>query len=159
MNYIQHELSQQLLWMLIVAAPLARDKQGKYVHDAANTRYTTATSGQAKWGGMTWPGRDRLKELTDLITENRKEHHQEIQGIESHLLELVRAKNKRDEIDERKRQRRRAVVPVAEVQVEEVVDDAPDDFDKWWISHPPSLSFALLAVDPRCLGWFFGCGS
>ena len=111
--------------------PLARTKEGKYVHEAANTKYTTATSGQAKWGGMTEAGRARLGELTDLITENRKERLEDIKGIESHLLELVREKHGRDKIDERRRQRRRSVAPVAEVQVEEIVDDAPEDFSKW----------------------------
>ena len=76
-------------------------------------------------------GRARLGELTDLITENRKERLEDIKGIESHLLELVREKHGRDKIDERRRQRRRSVAPVAEVQVEEIVDDAPEDFSKW----------------------------
>ena len=72
--------------------PLARDPQGKYVHSDADTVYTTATSGQAKWGGMTKEGRDRLQELTDLIAQNRKERPEEIKGIESHILEFGEAK-------------------------------------------------------------------
>ena len=51
--------------------------------------------------------------------------------IESHILELVRQKHGRDEIDERRRQRRRAAVPDPVAQVQEIEDDAPDDFDKW----------------------------
>ena len=111
--------------------PLASHDQGKCVHEDANTVYTTATSGQAKWGGMTKEGRDHLQELTDLIAQNRKERPEEIKGIESHILELVRQKHGRDEINERRRQRRRAAVPDPEAQVQEVEDDAPDDFDKW----------------------------
>ena len=109
---------------------LARNQDGTYVHQDANTIYTTSTSGQAKWGGLTKEGRNRLQELTALITENRKNRKEEIKGIESHLLELVREKNGRAEIDARRQQRRRAVAPVAAAEVVEE-DAAPDDYDAW----------------------------
>ena len=110
--------------------PLARKKDGTYVHQEANTRYTTSTSGQARWGGLTQEGRERLKELTTMITQNRKERAEEIKGIESHLLELVREKNGRAEIDARRAQRRRSVAPVAAAEVVEA-DDAPEDYSQW----------------------------
>ena len=110
--------------------PLRRNEDGKFVEEDVDTKCTTATSGQAKYGGLTKEGRDRLQELQEQIKQNREENAEKINQVETTVLTMVRKLNRRDKIDERRKKRRKKVVPVPD-PMEEDDDEDPEDFSKW----------------------------
>ena len=105
----------------------------KYVAKEMETPYTSSNQGQQRFGGLNKTGKKRMVELHEMIVENRKEHPEDIKAVEASILELVRKKNKRNEIDERKKQRGKKVVAVLEASVEDSDDEEDDenDYSKW----------------------------
>ena len=116
--------------------PLARHKsgpnKGEFKEERANTTWTTSTSGQAKWGGITPEGRNKITELTNQIAQNRKENADYIREVEEEALALLRKKHGRDQIDERRKARGKKRPNWAEEEEEEDEEDEEDpDFHKW----------------------------
>jgi len=96
------------------------------------TPYTTALSGRAAClGGVTERGHQRWEEICNMVKENREENADSIKAVEEKVLELVRKKNHRDEIDAKRAERKKKPVSVPVPKKRDAHFDSEDE-DQWF---------------------------
>ena len=123
---------------------ISRERAAKNLNEAAvkklkeetkgerETPYTDAKGGQQRYGGVSPAGWARYVELCQLISKNRKDNKESIAKVEQEVLDLVRKKHNRDQIEANQRARK----PKASGRVATPVQDDPnfneDDPDQWF---------------------------
>jgi hypothetical protein len=105
-----------------------QEKFDKLQKAGTDDKYTTSSGGQQQYGGLTDEGKARMKELEKAIRKNRNENADLVKEVEDKVLVMVRKKNGRDEIDE-KRKRKGNKKKARVVDEESDVDE--NDMENW----------------------------